>query len=737
MAENQSYIRIEGSVAATVYSNPENGYSVLRLDSGGDEPVTVVGCIPDIIPGEYLILEGAWTMHPSYGQQFKAERAERRLPTTGGAVYDFLVSGAVRGVGPATAAEIIKKFGAEALDILENQPEKLAEIRGISQKKALEIGADFHRRSFLRRLMEFLAENGIRPRIAIRLFKAYGEDAMDAVRENPYILVHEYFGADFFEADGLAINLGFEADSAERLEAALLFELKHNLSNGHTFLPRAKLLAAAMQLTGTDDAPAEEALDMLTETGQIIGEDIAGQNACYLEGLHESEVYVASRIRGMAIAGTGDSYDISRFISSIEEAQGIVYDEKQYEAVRLAAENRILILTGGPGTGKTTSVRGILALFDRLGLDTALTAPTGRAAKRMSELTGRPAQTVHRLLGAGYESGSDELIFERCEDDPLKEDAVILDEASMVDLPLMYSLLRAMKSDCRLVLVGDADQLPSVGPGSVFYDIIRSGAAPTVKLDRIFRQAEESLIVKNAHLINRGILPNLGEKRGDFFFLQRNTPEAAVDTIVELCASRLPKNMGIDPSQIQILSPSRKNTAGTINLNRRIQEAVNPPSPDKKEKSFGDFVFREGDRIMQIRNNYDIIWKNVDGMSSGTGIYNGDVGRIGTIDLARETMSVEYEDRFVIYPFELLGELEPAFAMTVHKSQGSEYKAVILSVSAEAPFLLTRSVLYTAVTRAKELLIIVGEADTVSRMTMDDRKQRRYCGLKTRLTGSI
>lgn len=732
--DESGYIRIEGSIAASVYSNPDNGYTVLRLDVGGEEPITVVGCIPDAAPGEYLVLDGTWTSHPSYGQQFKAEHVERRMPDTGAAVYDFLVSGAVRGVGPATAAAIIKKFGAQALEVIELEPERLAEIRGISEKKALEIGDDFRRRSALRLLMETLASCGIRPGLAVRLYNAYGEEAPEALRENPYIIVHEYFGAGFFEADRLAENFGFSPDCPERLEAALLFELRHNLNNGHTFLPRQKLADAVCRLTAAEPDPVDNALETLFETGQIVRSEIAGQDACYLAAMYEDEVYTSARILSMAAPDEFEEYDIDRFIASIEKAQGIEYAEKQRQAVTLASKSRILVITGGPGTGKTTSVHGILALFDRLGLDTELAAPTGRAAKRMAELTGRPAQTIHRMLGAGYEPGSDELTFEKCESDPLDADAVILDEASMVDLPLMSSVLRAMRPSARLVLVGDADQLPSVGPGSVFYDIIRSGAVPTVRLDRIFRQAEESLIVKNAHLINHGVIPDFTEKRGDFFFLQRRSSEAAAETVVELCASRLPKNMGIPSSQIQVLSPARRYAAGTMNLNRMLQQAVNPPSPDKKEKPCGDFVFREGDRVMQIRNNYDIMWKKLDGTSAGAGVYNGDIGCITSIDHLREELTVEFDDeRLVVYPFESISELEPAFAMTVHKSQGSEYRAVILAVTDDSPLLLTRSVLYTAVTRAKQLLIIVGGTDALSRMIADDRKQRRYCGLKTRL----
>ena len=733
MDDDRQYIQIEGTVASLIYQNSENGYAVLRLTTQ-DGLITAVGTLPGLAPGESLILTGLWATHQSYGEQFKAEFIERRMPTGKDAIYAYLASGAIKNVGPAKARDIVDKFGDKALEVLENEPEKLAQVRGITEKRAREFSLAFRRQVGLRRLMEFLAAYGIRPITAIKLFKCYGDDALDAVKDNPYLMTEPTFGADFFEADAMALALGFESDSAERVEAAVMFELSHNLDNGHTFLPFDKLVGATNQLIDVGFQTVADAVDALVEAGLLVREAVAGQDACYLESFCEAERYVACRLRAMTEDPSSAKTDIRSLIESVEREAGITYAKSQQQAVELAARSRVMVLTGGPGTGKTTCVRGILALFDRLGLKTALCAPTGRAAKRMSELTGREAATIHRLLGAGMGEG-DTLVFERDETNPLNADAVVMDETSMADLALMRALLAAMKPGARLVMVGDADQLPSVGPGNVFSDIIRSGAVSTVVLREIFRQAGESGIVKNAHRINRGEIPDFGEKSGDFFFMRRSAPDKALETVVELCAERLPKNMGIDAAQIQVLSPTRKTMTGTENLNIRLQAALNPPAPGKKERQFGDYLFREGDKVMQIRNNYDIIWRTADGLSAGAGVFNGDIGRITELDFTHETVTVDYEDKLVTYMFEQMGELEPAYALTVHKAQGSEYRAVVLSAAKGATPLLIRSVLYTAMTRARELLVIVGEQNVLETMIRNDKRQRRYSGLRARLAG--
>ncbi len=736
MDESERFAEIDGTVMSVVFRNEENGYTVLRLKTL-EGVVTAVGVLPGVTAGEGLTLSGSWSSHPSYGEQFKAETFQRKLPTGKKAILEYLCCGAVKGVGPALAAAIVNAFGDDTLEILTDAPDRLSEIKGISPKKAREIGDEFRKRTAVRLLMEFLTENGLTPVYALKLYKCYGSDALTAVRANPYLLTHEYFGADFFEADKLAENLGFDDDSPERVEAAVIFELRHNLNNGHSFLPHDKLAAATAKLISIDEETVSEAIDMLCETGETVRESIAGQDAIYLSQVYEAETYTAKKLLEMS----GQAYDVygraSELIKTIEKRQGITYAENQREAVMAAAENGVVVITGGPGTGKTTSLLGIISLFDRMGLETVLAAPTGRAAKRMSEITGREAMTIHRLLGAGSAMGSYDLSFSRTEEAPLEADAVIVDETSMVDILLMRSLLSALRPGCRLVLTGDADQLPSVGPGNVFSDIIRSGAAPVIRLTEIFRQARQSAIVRSAHEINGGVIPSPKPEDKDFFFLRRPNKERTAETIVELASKRLPEKMGITPDQIQVLSPSRKGECGTENLNKLLQAAVNPPAEDKRERPVGKYILREGDRVMQIRNNYDIIWRTADGASRGEGIFNGDVGVLMHIDTQAETATVDFDGRLALYSFEMLYELEPAFAMTVHKSQGSEYRAVLLALSREAPMLMTRGVLYTAVTRARELLILVGDKDVPAEMTMNDRRARRYSGLKTRLSAGL
>ena len=724
---------IEGTVESVIYQNQENGYTVLRLDGGEGQTLTVVGCMPGVAPGEGIAVEGTWTRHASYGEQFKAEAVERRTPAGTKAIFDYLSSGAVKGIGAATARRMVEEFGEETLTVLEEHPERLTQIRGITRKKALAMGENFRLQMGMRRLLEFLGEHEVPLQLAMPLYRKYGDRALEIIRGNPYLLVDGELGVEFSTADKLALSMGMEGDDPQRIEAGLLFELAHNLDNGHAFLPRRKLLPATAQLIeleGETEA-LEDALEALLERGEVIQETVANEEAVYLHDLYEAEQYVAFRLSEMVRGEQVPPAGLDGLIDRIQAEQGIVYAPQQRQAVELAAASQVMLLTGGPGTGKTTSLRGVLALFEQLGLETALAAPTGRAAKRLGELCGMEAATIHRLLETQYDPRSGRLVFARDEDDPLRADAVIVDETSMVDILLMRGLLSALRPECRLILVGDPDQLPSVGPGNLFSDLIRSGVVPMVRLTEIFRQAAESAIVRNAHGVNRGELPDLRDNKHDFFFLRRKDPARAAETIVELVQTRLPNNMGIPPEQIQVLSPTRKRVTGTAALNRAIQEAVNPPAPDRPERRFGEYVFRQGDRVMQVRNNYDVIWK--DGLTTGMGVFNGDIGRIVEVDNRSELITVDFEGRLVEYTPDMLGELEPAYAITVHKAQGSEYRAVILSVSDGAPVLLTRGVLYTAITRARELLILVGDEDVVARMTANDRQQRRYSGLRWRL----
>ena len=723
---------INGIISSVIYLNDENGYAVVRMETDSGEMVTAVGCLPYIAPGEMISAEGSWVTHAQHGRQFKIEQSNRLLPTSANGIYEYLAGSTVKGIGPATAALIVDRFKEKSLDILEMHPEKLAEIKGISLTKAKDLSASFKKQAGVRRLTEFLCAYGIKPLVALKLYRAYGSAALETVHENPYIISASHIGASFADADNLALELGIEGDSINRISAAVLFELQHNSGNGHCFIPRDKLIAATSQLISVPADLVSDAIDSLSGNGGLVCDKVANLNVCYLTELYEAETYTAERLKSMVGLKTKSSANIERLITKLESLYDISYAPLQKQSIELALNNRILVITGGPGTGKTTILKGILSLYDELELETLLAAPTGRAAKRMSELTGREASTIHRLLGAKMAEDGETVVFSKHEGDPLNCDALVLDECSMVDITLMSSLLKALKPGCRLVLVGDADQLPSVGPGNVFSDIIRSQTVPTVRLTEIFRQKGDSRIVRNAHMINRGEHPDFEANTGDFFRLRRLKGGTAVETIVELCARRLPENMKIPSASIQVLSPTRKGETGTVNLNKRLQAALNPPSESKKEKLFGEAVFRVGDRVIQTKNNYDTIWKTKGGVS-GAGVYNGDIGTIAQIDPITETLTVDFEDKLATYSFEMLNELEHAWALTVHKSQGSEYRAVVLALSGDVQMLLTRGVLYTAVTRAKELLIMVGDDNIAHRMIDNNKQSRRYSALRLRL----
>ena len=723
---------INGIISSVIYLNDENGYAVVRMETDSSEMVTAVGCLPYIAPGEMISAEGSWVTHAQHGRQFKIEQSNRLLPTSADGIYEYLAGSTVKGIGPATAALIVDRFKEKSLDVLEMHPEKLAEIKGISLTKAKDLSASFKKQAGVRRLTEFLCAYGIKPLVALKLYRAYGSAALETVHENPYIISASHIGASFAEADNLALELGIEGDSINRISAAVLFELQHNSGNGHCFIPRDKLIAATAQLISVPADLVSDAIDSLSENGGLVCDKVANLNVCYLTELYEAETYTAERLKSMVGLKTKSSANIERLITKLESLYDISYAPLQKQSIELALNNRILVITGGPGTGKTTILKGILSLYDELELETLLAAPTGRAAKRMSELTGREASTIHRLLGAKMAEDGETVVFSKHEGDPLNCDALVLDECSMVDITLMSSLLKALKPGCRLVLVGDADQLPSVGPGNVFSAIIRSQTVPSVRLTEIFRQKGDSRIVRNAHMINRGEHPDFEANTGDFFRLRRLKGGTAVETIVELCARRLPENMKIPSASIQVLSPTRKGETGTVNLNKRLQAALNPPSESKKEKLFGEAVFRVGDRVIQTKNNYDTIWKTKGGVS-GAGVYNGDIGTIAQIDPITETLTVDFEDKLATYSFEMLNEIEHAWALTVHKSQGSEYRAVVLALSGDVQMLLTRGVLYTAVTRAKELLIMVGDDNIAHRMIDNNKQSRRYSALRLRL----
>ena len=726
-------VTVEGSVDAVIFQNEENGYTVLLLRvDGEDEPITVVGCIPCAAAGEGMTVTGVWVNHPVHGPQLSAESVERRLPQEEEDIVCYLSSGILKGVGPATAQRLVERFGADTLRVLEEEPERLKTIKGITSKKAMELSEAFRALTGLRQVMEFLARYDLPVYLAMAVQRTYGDNALQTLRDDPYILSRAQFGVDFAVADAIAISMGFGGDDPCRLRAAIEYELAHNAGNGHVFLPREKLLTATAQLVGVDTDTVEVALDKLIDSFAVVEKPIANVRGCYLPRMYQAETFVAQRLLSMLHTPVEQLRQVDKTIDAIEKEQGVSYAPLQRQAVHMAAEGGVLLLTGGPGTGKTTSLRGIVALYRRMGLDVALLAPTGRAAKRLGEVTDCDAQTIHRALGMSYNDLTGQAAFKKNGSDPLEAHAVIVDEMSMVDLELMQALLEALRPGCRLVLVGDPDQLPSVGAGNVLGDLLRSTVVPTVSLTQVFRQAEQSAIIRNAHAVNMGQPPQLDSNQGDFFFLCRRSPDRLVQTVVELCRDRLPKNMNIPAEQIQVLSPTRKGACGTVSLNRALQAALNPPSPQKRQKQWGDVTFRVGDRVMQTKNNYDVLWEKDDGMA-GSGIFNGDVGVIQDIDSSGELIVLRFDDRTATYTADLLSQLDMAYAITVHKSQGSEYPAVILVSAPAAPSLMVRGVLYTAITRARRLLILVGDDAVPARMAENDRQQRRYSGLRRRL----
>ena len=727
---------LNGAVSAVVFQNYENGYAVLRLRCDTGDTVTVVGTIPMAAVGERLMVTGRWSSHQNYGKQFEAEFLERLMPQTRAEIVSYLSSRIVKGIGPKTAARIVEHFGERTLQILEQEPARLSEVSGISAAKAQAIGEEFRLRVGLRQLMEFFSLHQLPAELAVRAYKVYGEQTMDLLYDDPYLLMDEELDAPFTAVDRFAIDLGVSGDDRRRVEAGILFELRYNLTVGHSFMPVDKLVMATAQLLGLEPEIIQAGTQRLIRDQRITGSRLAGIDVAYLPALYHAEVYCARRLLEMALESFPQPIGLEEKIAQAALDAGVAYSQQQKEAIQSAADRALLLITGGPGTGKTTILKGVLSLYDQMGIKCVLAAPTGRAAKRLTEVTGREASTIHRLLEASIDQNTGRMVFLKDEEDPLDADAVIVDEMSMVDILLLHNLMKAIAPGKRLIFVGDPDQLPPVGPGSPFGDMLRSGMLDAVRLTEIFRQAQESLIVMNAHRVNKGQLPDLRQRKSDFFFLPCRSEQEVSQTIADLCARRVPENLKIPPDQIQVLTPTRKGGVGTWTLNKLLQARLNPASPDKKERQLGEFSFREGDRVMQIRNDYDLTWQKCDGTAIGAGVFNGDVGTVTSIDQSMEQLTVVFDDKKVDYDFQQLQELEPAYAMTVHKSQGSEYRAVILAAWNGSAYLMNRSVLYTAITRARELLIVVGREEIIQAMVANDKVGRRYTGLKLRLQGN-
>ena len=721
--------QLEAVIEETIFRNEENGYSVVQAKAGR-ESVTVVGTLPALAPGEQVLLSGSWTAHPQYGKQWKATACEIRKPTTLLGIERYLGSGLIRGVGPSTARLLVQAFGKNTLDVLSEHPERLTEVPGIGKKRAAQLAESFREQYAAREAMVVLQAYGVSPTLAVKISKAYGADAQRKIRENPYRLSDDIDGVGFLTADRIALSLGIPQDSEYRLRSGLKYVLQEAAAGeGHTFLPKPLLLERAARALRVEDGLLAHALDTLLFAREIIALDLDGQEALLLSGFFYAEKEIARYLK--LLMGREEKIPEAQILEKIQQFERehqMQFSENQRRAVSEAVRRGLVVITGGPGTGKTTIINCILWL---LGKDVLLAAPTGRAAKRMSEATGHEAKTLHRLL----EFAGDEGHFQRDEQNPLDCGCVIVDEMSMVDVFLMRSLLVALKPGTKLILVGDADQLPSVGAGNVLGDILKSGVVPSVRLTDIFRQSEESLIVLNAHRINHGEPPILNRRDSDFFFERRPVPDEAAQAIVGLCARRLPAFLHSDaPARdIQVLAPTKKSGAGVYQLNALLQAALNPPAPWKKEIAYGETVFRTGDKVMHIRNNYQLPWK-ADGGEEGEGVFNGDVGFVSAVDNQDRIVTVRFDDeRTVEYDYQQLEELELAYCLSVHKSQGSEFPCVVMPVLGGPPRLLTRNLFYTALTRARKLVVLVGREDAIADMVRNNHIATRYTTLRQRL----
>lgn len=723
----QKLFELSGEVETIVYRNSDNGYTVLEI-GGADEAITAVGIMPLVNVGEEVKLIGSFKNHPSYGSQFSVTACERSMPSTVAGILKYLSSGAIKGIGPATAQRIISEFGEATLEVIQNEPERLAQVRGISLDKAKQMSEQLSQAVGIRELILYLSEFGINPQDAVRVWKQFGNRASRVIEENPFIICIEGIDIPFDCADRIARKLNVSVDDQCRIRAGITYVLNHNRNNGHTCLPKDKLIETSCKFLQIEQIQAITAIAEMTEDGTIIEDTVDNQPFIFMPSLHQSEMYIAARMKMILRYSSALIPNVDQSIEAIEKEQNIQYAQLQKIAIKQALNTGLLILTGGPGTGKTTTLNAIIEILKDNGQKVFLAAPTGRAAQRMSELTGCEAKTIHRLLEVSWDK-DDHPVFKRNEKNMLNCDALIVDELSMVDSMLFDSVTKALPMGCRLILVGDSDQLPSVGAGNVLADLINSGIMPVVSLSEIFRQSMESMIVTNAHKIVNGEMPVLDCRDKDFFFLPCNSRDAITKTIVDLCSTRLPNTYGYSPFEdIQVLSPGRKGELGANDLNEKLQTAINPSSADKQEITVGYNTFRLGDKVMQIKNNYNISWSRDDG-ECGEGIFNGDIGRLVEINKSTKNIKVRFDDKVAVYDIDSAVELSLAYASTVHKSQGNEFEAVIMPMYRGAPQLYYRNLLYTAVTRAKKLLILVGNTQTVEQMVNNNRRTKRYSGL--------
>ena len=724
-----------GEVAEIIYENEENSYKVLEIET--DEIMfTAVGYIPYVAKGERIKISGKWITHSVYGEQFKIEVYEKCIPKSKDDILKYLSSGIIKGIKEATAKKIVEKFGEESLEILEKHPLKLAEIRGISANKAVSMNQSYIEQMASSMLIMFLQKYSVPVNLSIKIYKKFGADAIDFIKLNPYVLCDEIEGVGFKTADRIALEMGVDLKNTNRIKSGTLYVLRENTLFGHTYIPKNTLCNMASELLRVNTTDILIAIETLIYQGTFIGETVGAEERIYYFLYYNAEKYVARKLRIIShITFEENLSNLNREIKQIENEERIYLAENQKNAVINALTNSVSVITGGPGTGKTTVINTIIKIFKMRGLKVVLTAPTGRAAKRMSQICNMEAKTIHRLLGAGYEGDDEFLTFGVDEENPLSDDVIIVDEMSMVDIMLMQNLLKAVETGKRLILVGDSNQLPSVGAGNVLADIIKSEIVNVTYLTEIFRQAKQSMIVVNAHKINSGLMPVANGEDTDFFFANIPDAKRGSEYIISLCSQKLPQKYDVDKFDIQVLSPCKKGIAGIFNLNNILQEAINPYDAKKAQKEYGDIIFREGDKVMQNKNNYDIKWVDINTAEEGSGVFNGDVGYILSINHSFKTISVMMDDKCVKYDFNDLSELDLAYAITVHKSQGSEFKIVIIPVYDGPYMLINRNLFYTAVTRAKDVVVLVGSEAIIKKMVSNNKKMQRFSGLYEKLIG--